>query len=223
MTTSQSTKGAPSSTRQHQNTEWVLAEQVLKAPHHSQLTALADSVKMLSDWIVHQPCSEEAWNTRLPNEEARPAPPHSRGMARSLLGTLPTAAVVAAQVAAVHQAKHCSADTDDVGAAARLEPRTARHEELGARVEAQHRGKPADVRYCEVPPSRVRVTGDGPAGCRVCRALYPLASQLGARWWWQLGRVGQGMFAAGFAQAHSLIHGITQHDEIQQHGSGQHQ
>ena len=73
-------RGTPSSTRQYspEYPKWVLAEQVLKAPHHSQLTALADSVKMLSDWIVHQPCSEEAWNTRLPNEEARPAPPRSR-------------------------------------------------------------------------------------------------------------------------------------------------
>ena len=73
-------RGTPSSTRQYspEYPKWVLAEQVLKAPHHSQLTALADSVKMLSDWIVHQPCSEEAWNTRLPNEEARPAPTRPR-------------------------------------------------------------------------------------------------------------------------------------------------
>ncbi len=74
-------------------------------------------------------------------------------------------------------------------------------------------------------PSRVRVTGDGPAGCRVRRVLYPLVCSVVLEWCSMVVATGQGragMFAAGFAQA-QLIHGITQHDEIPQHGYGHHQ
>ena len=39
--------------------------------------------------------------------------------------------------------------SDDVGAANRLEPQSARHQDVGARVESQHLGELEDVRTAQ--------------------------------------------------------------------------